>query len=290
MPFEQVPASPFEFPLVGEFSAATTCLLVIDLQRDFTEEGGYMTAMGYDITPCAAPLKPVAAVLAACRKAGMHVIHTRQGCAPAGPQTPNASETPSLTCCCRRSVRQDLADLTPYLVEKFKRSGVTIGADGPLGRIFVRGEAGWEINPAVAPADGEPIIDKTANSAFIGTDLDVVLRGKGIDKLMCAGDRGSNLSPVHRRKTGAGPLHITRPRLTRPGGPCRGSVCGNTLDCCVHCTLRHANDLNYQTLLLSDCCGCVEAEVGGGRTRAFLAPCLTPGPLATRRCPGCARR
>ena len=80
MPFEQVPASPFEFPLVGEFSAATTCLLVIDLQRDFTEEGGYMTAMGYDITPCAAPLKPVAAVLAACRKAGMHVIHTRQGC------------------------------------------------------------------------------------------------------------------------------------------------------------------------------------------------------------------
>eukprot|EP00908_Phaeocystis_cordata_P023869 Transcript_6324.p2 GENE.Transcript_6324~~Transcript_6324.p2 ORF type:complete len:232 (-),score=97.03 Transcript_6324:104-799(-) len=215
MPFEQVPASPFEFPLVGEFSAATTCLLVIDLQRDFTEEGGYMTAMGYDITPCAAPLKPVAAVLAACRKAGMSIIHTRQG------------------------FRQDLADLTPYLVEKFKRSGVTIGADGPLGRIFVRGEAGWEINPAVAPAEGEPIIDKTANSAFIGTDLDVVLRGKGIDKLI---------------------------------------VCGNTLDCCVHCTLRHANDLNYQTLLLSDCCGCVEAEVPGLRA-AMIASVGVEGGL-----------
>ena len=110
---------------------------------------------------------------------------------------------------------------------------------------------GWEINPTGAPIAGEPVIDKTANSAFIGTELDQMLRGLGVDKLI---------------------------------------LCGNTLDCCVHCTLRHANDLNYQTLLLSDCCGCVEAEVGGGRTRAFLAPCLTPGPLATRRCPGCARR
>ena len=119
-------------------------------------------------------------------------------------------------------------------------------------------QAQWVACAKEKPAAGA--IDKTANSAFIGTDPDVVLRGKGIDKLMCAGDRGSNLSPAHRRKTGAGPLHITRPRLTRPGGPCRGSVCGNTLDCCVHCTLRHANDLNYQTLLLSDCWSCVEAQ------------------------------
>ena len=126
----------------------------------------------------------------------------------------------------RQGFRPDLADLTPFLIEKFKRSGVTIGAKGPLGKTFVRGEPGWEINPAVAPMVGEPIIDKTANSAFIGTDLDTVLRGMGIDKLI---------------------------------------LCGNTLDCCVHCTLRQANDLNYQTLLLSDCCGCVEAEHPGLR-------------------------
>ena len=74
--FAQVAATPFEFPLVGDFTPSTTCLLVIDLQRDFTEEGGYMTAMGYDVTPLSAPLKPVAAVLAACREVGMRIIHT----------------------------------------------------------------------------------------------------------------------------------------------------------------------------------------------------------------------
>ena len=215
MPFPKVPGAPFEFPLVGELEPSSTCLLLIDLQRDFTEQGGYMTAMGYDVSPLAAPLKPVAAVLAACRKAGFKIIHTRQG------------------------FRSDLADLTPFLKEKFKRSGVTIGSDGPLGRIFVRGEPGWEINSAVAPVEGEPIIDKTANSAFIGTDLDMVLRGMGVDKLI---------------------------------------VCGNTLDCCVHCTLRQANDMNYQTLLLADCCGCVEAEVPGLRA-AMIASVGVEGGL-----------
>ena len=198
----KVEASPFEFPLVGILSSSDTALLVIDLQRDFTEEGGYMHAMGYDVSPLAAPLPAVARVLAACRRVGIRVIHTRQG------------------------YRSDLADLTEFLVAKYARAGVTIGADGPLGRIFVRGEPGWEIHPEVAPLPNEAVVDKTANSAFVGTDLDQMLRGHGVSKLI---------------------------------------VCGNTLDCCVHSTLRSANDLNYQTLLLEDCCGCVEDEVPGLR-------------------------
>ena len=101
---------------------------------------------------------------------------------------------------------------------------------------------------AVAPVAGEPIIDKTANSAFIGTDLDALLRGSGVNKLI---------------------------------------VCGNTLDCCVHCTLRQANDLNYQTLLLSDCCGCVEAEVPGLRA-AMIASVGVEGGLFGTVCESAA--
>ena len=202
IPANKVVGSPFEFPLVGELDPSTTALLVIDLQRDFTERGGYMEAMGYDIAPLASPLPRVARVLAACRDRGFRIVHTRQG------------------------FRRDLADLTPYLVERYRRSGVEIGASGPLGRVFVRGERGWAINSTVAPLENEPVVDKTANSAFIETDLDLILRGWHVDKLI---------------------------------------VCGNTLDCCVHCTLRHAADLHYQTLLLADCCGCVEEEAPGLR-------------------------
>ena len=105
----------------------------------------------------------------------------------------------------------------------------------------MRGEPGWEINPSVSPIDGEPVVDKTANSAFIGTDLDLVLRARGVDKLI---------------------------------------VCGNTLDVCVHCTLRHANDLNYQCLLLEDCCGCVE-EVAGLRAAMIASVGVEGGIFGT---------
>jgi nicotinamidase-related amidase len=153
--------------------------------------------MGYNVAPLAKPLIPAATVLAAARRAKWRIVHTRQG------------------------FRPDLADVTPYIKAKFARSGVTIGSMGPLGRLFVRGEPGWEIATAVAPLPHEPVIDKTANSAFIGTELDTILRGWGVDKLV---------------------------------------IMGNTLDCCVHCTLRQAADMNYQTLLVEDCCGCVEID------------------------------
>lgn len=103
----------------------------------------------------------------------------------------------------------------------------------------MRGEPGWQIAAAVAPLDGEKVIDKTANSAFVGTDLEPALRAMGVDKLI---------------------------------------VCGNTLDCCVHCTLRSANDLDFQTLLLKDCCGCVEDEHPGLR-EAMIASVGVEGGL-----------
>ena len=173
VPASKVVADPFEFPLVGSLDPNTTALLVIDFQRDFTEEGGYVAGMGYDITPLAAPIPIAAEVLAACRKVGMHIIFTRQG------------------------FRADLADLTEYEIAKFARAGVVVGSEGPLGKFFVRGQPGWEINPKVAPLETETIVDKTANCAFVGTDLDLILKSKGIDRLV---------------------------------------VVGNTLDCCVHCT------------------------------------------------------
>ncbi|KAH8073767.1 isochorismatase-like protein [Aureococcus anophagefferens] len=169
----------------------------------------------YDVAPLREPLPKVQAVLRACRAKSIRCFHTRQG------------------------YRPDLADLSAYARRKFKRAGVTVGAAGPLGRLFVRGEPGSEIVEAARPREGEPVIDKTANDAFIGTDLDRLLR--------CAGVR-----------------HLV--------------VVGNTLDCCVHSTLRHANDLglfqHYETLLLSDCCGCVDARL----KRSFVeSVCLEGG-------------
>ena len=118
----KVPARPFAFPLGGDaLDPATTALLVIDLQRDFCDEGGYMCAMGYDVAPLREPLPKVQAVLRACRAKSIRCFHTRQG------------------------YRPDLADLSAYARRKFKRAGVTVGGAGPLGRLFVRGEPGSEI-------------------------------------------------------------------------------------------------------------------------------------------------
>ncbi|KAJ8600024.1 hypothetical protein CTAYLR_001883 [Chrysophaeum taylorii] len=191
----RVRADPYPFPLVGSLDPETTALLIVDLQRDFTEEGGYASAMGLDLKPLAAPLANVKRVLAAARSSGLKIIHTRQG------------------------FRDDLADVPPHVAARFaKHCDILIGKTvGPLGTVFIRGQPGWHINDAVAPIEGEPVVDKTANSAFVGTDLDRILRASNIHNLV---------------------------------------LCGNTLDVCVHSTMRHANDLNYHTCLLEDCCGC----------------------------------
>jgi nicotinamidase-related amidase len=136
-------------------------------------------------------------VLAAARAADMFIIHTRQ------------------------AYRPDLADLPPHKAWRGKWSGGGVGTTGPLGRVLVRGEPGSEIIEDVAPLPGEIIVDKSANGSFTSTDLEIILRSRGIRHLI---------------------------------------VCGITTDCCVHCTIREANDRGFQCLMVEDACGSGDLE------------------------------
>jgi len=179
-----VAAKPYGF----EMSLADTALVIIDMQRDFLEPGGFGDALGNDVSLLRGAIEPIAAVLAVARDAGMLVIHTREGHRP------------------------DLADLSPAKRRR-GRFAATIGDTGPMGRILVRGEAGHEIIPELAPAADEPVIDKPGKGAFYATDLEAILRGRGITHLILA---------------------------------------GVTTEVCVHTTLREANDRGFDCLVLED--------------------------------------
>jgi nicotinamidase-related amidase len=141
-----------------------TALLIIDMQRDFLEPGGFGEALGNDVSKLQRAVEPCQKLLASARKLGMLVIHTREG------------------------HRSDLADLHP---NKYQRRGskkdVVIGTLGPLGRIMVRGEEGHDIIPALYPIPGEPIIDKPGKGSFYATDLECILRARQIDMLLVCG-------------------------------------------------------------------------------------------------------
>ena len=121
------------------------------MQRDFLEPGGFGAALGNDVSLLKAAVGPCGEVLAAARRAGMLVIHTREGHRP------------------------DLADAPPHKVERGDPA-LRIGAPGPMGRILVRGEPGHDIIPELYPIDGEPVIDKPGKGAFYQTDLELMLQ------------------------------------------------------------------------------------------------------------------
>jgi nicotinamidase-related amidase len=153
-----VMADPYPFELRPNEAA----LLIIDMQRDFLEPGGFGAMLGNDVSLLRRAIAPNQCLLAAWRAAGLAVIHTREGHRP------------------------DLADLPPA---KLVRGGgpTRIGDEGPMGRILVRGEAGHDIIAELQPLAGEPVIDKPGKGAFFATDLHAILQNRGITQLVVTG-------------------------------------------------------------------------------------------------------
>ena len=147
-------------PVTLDWSA--TALLIIDMQRDFMEPGGFGETLGNDVSQLARAVKPIGAVLAAARESGMLVIHTREGHLP------------------------DLSDAPPAKVERGAPS-LRIGDPGPMGRILIRGEAGHDIIAELYPLDSEIVIDKPGKGAFYATELGDVLEKYGIENLLVCG-------------------------------------------------------------------------------------------------------
>ena len=180
-------ADPYDF----EFDIKTTALLMIDFQRDFVYPGGFGESLGNDTSFLLKALPPAERVLKACRDAGMLVVHTREGHRP------------------------DLTDCPPAKMMR-GRPKIHIGDEGPMGRLLVRGEYGHDIVEEVYPIAGEPVVDKPGKGAFYATDMDTILKTRGIRQLI---------------------------------------VCGVTTEVCVQTSVREANDRGYDALVLEDCVG-----------------------------------
>jgi nicotinamidase-related amidase len=149
-------------PYAFDFDPATTALIVIDMQRDFIEHGGFGESLGNDVRPLQAIVPTVARLLSVARKAGLPVIHTRECHAP------------------------DLSDCPPAKRLRGKPSA-RIGDPGPMGRILIAGEPGADIVPALAPVAGETVIDKPGKGAFYATPLTAFLNDLGTRTLIFAG-------------------------------------------------------------------------------------------------------
>jgi biuret amidohydrolase len=149
-------------PAAVAVDTGRTGLVIIDMQRDFLEPGGFGAALGNDVSRLKAAVQPCADVLAAARQAGILVIHTREGHRP------------------------DLTDAPRMKVERGDPT-LRIGAPGPMGRILVRGEPGHDIIPELYPKSGEPVIDKPGKGAFYQTDLELMLKNRSIDTLLVCG-------------------------------------------------------------------------------------------------------
>jgi len=155
-------SEPYAWPYDGAFTPANTALIIIDMQTDFCGVGGYVDKMGYDLTLTRAPIAPIKRLLAESRRAGLLLIHTREGHRP------------------------DLADCPPS--KRLRGKGALgIGDKGPMGRILIDGEPGNDLVPDLAALPGETVIVKPGKGAFYATPLGTLLEAQGIGHLVFAG-------------------------------------------------------------------------------------------------------
>jgi biuret amidohydrolase len=209
----QIPAEPFPFP----WRPGRLALVVIDMQRDFVEPGGFGESLGNDVSHLRGAIEPTRAVLAAFRDRGWTVIHTREGHRP------------------------DLTDLFPAKRDRGNPS-LRIGDEGPMGRLLVRGSAGHGIVQELAPQPGEVVVDKPGKGSFYATDLETILRARGITHLV---------------------------------------VTGVTTEVCVQSTVREANDRGFESLVLSDCTGSYFPEFHESALAMFQAQGAIVGWVST---------
>lgn len=167
--------------------------IIVDMQRDFCCPGGYADRAGLDVMALSKPIEPIARLVDRFRTRGLTVVYTREG------------------------HRSDLADCTSAKLRRSTEAGAAIGSEGPLGRALIRGEFGHDIIDELPVQPGDIVIDKPGYSAFHATDLDHILRARGIETLVLA---------------------------------------GVTTDVCVHSTLRSAIDRGYDCLTIADATAC----------------------------------